>query len=86
MIHLGLYYMDKASLHFEGHISSNQHINLIGNMIYFSAMTVFTVGFGDIVPVGWSKVFVVIQSFIGYLLPAAFLVSGFNSANGKDIR
>ena len=51
--------------------------HFIGNIIYFSAMTMLSVGYGDIVPSGGiTKFFAIVQALIGYLLPAAFIVSG----------
>ncbi|RFU68177.1 two pore domain potassium channel family protein [Peribacillus saganii] len=41
---------------------------------YFSTITMFSVGYGDIVPIGLGRLFAVVQAFIGYTLPAAFVV------------
>ncbi|PKR76969.1 hypothetical protein CEY16_14285 [Halalkalibacillus sediminis] len=41
--------------------------------IYFSGVTLMTVGYGDITPVGIGRVIALMEAFIGYLLPAAFL-------------
>lgn len=41
---------------------------------YFSAMTMFSVGYGDISPIGVGRMIATIQAFIGYTLPAAFVI------------
>ncbi|MDQ0220822.1 two pore domain potassium channel family protein [Peribacillus cavernae] len=41
---------------------------------YFSAMTMFSVGYGDVSPVGIGRIIAAIEAFIGYSLPAAFLI------------
>ncbi|WP_108670558.1 ion channel [Peribacillus acanthi] len=42
--------------------------------LYFSGMTMFSVGYGDLVPIGIGRPISAIQAFIGYTLPAAFVV------------
>lgn len=41
---------------------------------YFSAMTLFSVGYGDISPIGIGRMIAIVQAFIGYTLPAAFVI------------
>ena len=41
---------------------------------YFSAMTMFSVGYGELIPIGLGRIIATIQAFIGYTLPAAFVV------------
>lgn len=41
---------------------------------YFSAMTMFSVGYGDINPIGIGRMIATVQAFIGYTLPAAFVI------------
>lgn len=41
---------------------------------YFSAMTMFSVGYGDISPIGMGRMIATIQAFIGYALPVAFVI------------
>lgn len=41
---------------------------------YFSAMTMFSVGYGDISPIGMGRMIATVQAFIGYTLPAAFVI------------
>lgn len=47
------------------------------DIIYFSAITMLSVGYGDIVPVGMGRIFAIVQALIGFLLPAAFVMSTF---------
>ncbi|NIK11567.1 ion channel [Alkalibacillus sp. S2W] len=40
--------------------------------IYFSGVTLMTIGYGDITPVGIGRAIALVEAFIGFLLPAAF--------------
>jgi potassium channel LctB len=40
---------------------------------YFSAMTLFSVGYGDIYPTGIGRMIAVFEALIGYTIPAAFV-------------
>lgn len=40
---------------------------------YFSAMTLFSVGYGDIYPMGVGRMIAVFEALIGYTIPAAFV-------------
>ncbi|GER67188.1 LCTB protein [Weizmannia acidilactici] len=42
--------------------------------MYLSAVTLFSVGYGDIVPIGAARILIVIEALIGYTIPAAFVV------------
>ncbi|RFU69386.1 potassium channel family protein [Bacillus sp. V59.32b] len=55
---------------------------------YFSAMTMFSVGYGDVSPVGIGRIIAAIEAFIGYSLPAAFLIRAvidFEPYDRKDV-
>lgn len=59
-------------------VESNQSIGLdffsrLVTFIYFSGVTLFSVGYGDIAPIGISRVVVVLEALIGYAIPAAFV-------------
>jgi potassium channel LctB len=41
---------------------------------YFSAITLLSVGYGDIVPIGIGRWIAIIEALLGYALPAAFVV------------
>ncbi|QED46962.1 ion channel [Cytobacillus dafuensis] len=40
---------------------------------YFSAVTLFSVGYGDIAPIGIGRMISVLEALIGYTIPAAFV-------------
>lgn len=42
--------------------------------IYFSGVTLLTIGYGDISPVGMGRFVALIEALIGYILPAAFVL------------
>lgn len=42
--------------------------------LYFSGVTLMTIGYGDIVPVGLGRLIAVVESLIGYVLPTAFVL------------
>lgn len=41
--------------------------------IYFSGVTLLTIGYGDIVPIGVGRIVALVEALIGYLLPTAFV-------------
>lgn len=45
----------------------------LGTYIYFSAVTLFSVGYGDIAPIGIGRLIAMIEALIGYTIPAAFV-------------
>ena len=49
----------------------------LGSLIhsfYFSGVTILTIGYGDIVPIGIGRLVALIQALIGYVLPTAFVL------------
>jgi len=48
---------------------------LLQSVVYFSAVTLLSVGYGDITPIGIGRWIAVIEAMIGYLLPATFFIS-----------
>jgi potassium channel LctB len=51
--------------------------------LYFSAITLFSVGYGDITPFGWARAVSIIEAMIGYLLPAVLVVRFFDSVKSS---
>ncbi|WP_230199498.1 ion channel [Bacillus testis] len=47
---------------------------MLETSIYFSTMTMFSVGYGDLTPIGIGRMIATVQAFVGYVLPAAFFV------------
>lgn len=55
--------------------------------LYFSGVTILSIGYGDLVPVGKARFFAVIQAAIGFLLPTAFFIRVLREkedSNGED--
>lgn len=53
-----------------------EEVSPMGTLIhsmYFSGVTLLTIGYGDIVPIGIGRVIALIEALIGYLLPTAFV-------------
>ncbi|GGP17003.1 potassium channel family protein [Oceanobacillus neutriphilus] len=42
--------------------------------IYFSGVTILTLGYGDLAPVGIGRIIAISEALIGYILPAAFVL------------
>ncbi|MFA1822046.1 potassium channel family protein [Virgibacillus oceani] len=54
-----------------------RQVNILGSIIhsmYFSGVTMLTIGYGDITPIGIGRFIAVIQALIGYILPTAFVL------------
>lgn len=52
-------------------------VDIIGALIhsfYFSGVTLLTIGYGDIVPIGIGRLIALIEALIGYILPTAFVL------------
>ncbi|MBN8236089.1 two pore domain potassium channel family protein [Halobacillus kuroshimensis] len=52
--------------------------------IYFSGVTLFTVGYGDMLPVGAGKWLAILEAMIGYTLPAALAAKVWQSNKKRD--
>ncbi len=48
-------------------------VNQLETGFYFSAVTLFSVGYGDIAPIGIGRIIAVVEALIGYTIPAAFV-------------
>ncbi|WP_249315722.1 potassium channel family protein [Bacillus sp. FJAT-49711] len=49
----------------------------LATSLYLSAITLFSVGYGDVVPVGLGRLLVMVEALLGYTIPAAFVVRSF---------
>lgn len=61
--------------HHSSLIHQQQHLDLFTRSIYFSVTTLFTVGYGDLTPFGFSRAMAIIESMIGYILPYAIVLN-----------
>jgi potassium channel LctB len=62
--------------------SSDGFLERLGTYIYFSGITLFSVGYGDIAPVGIGRIIAIIEALIGYAIPTAFVAQAvFNRDN-----
>src|SRR5699024_1667780 len=41
---------------------------------YFSGVTMLTIGYGDVIPLGVGRLFALLQALIGFILPTAFVL------------
>lgn len=54
-----------------------RHVSMVGTLIhsfYFSGVTLLTIGYGDIIPVGIGRFIALIEALLGYILPTAFVL------------
>jgi potassium channel LctB len=49
-------------------------LHILGSTLYFSAITLLSVGYGDITPIGIGRWFAILEALIGYIIPATFVV------------
>lgn len=52
--------------------------------LYFSGVTILSIGYGDLVPVGPARFFAILQAGIGLLLPTAFFVRALHEWEGNS--
>ncbi|WP_326032260.1 potassium channel family protein [Virgibacillus pantothenticus] len=57
-----------------GELRQGGVLDSIGHAVYFSGVTMLTIGYGDITPVGIGRFIALIQALIGYILPTAFVL------------
>lgn len=69
----GIYLVEGGELRQVGPIGSLIH------SMYFSGVTMLTIGYGDITPIGIGRLLAVIEALIGYILPTAFVIHFVNS-------
>ncbi|SDW80443.1 potassium channel LctB [Marinococcus luteus] len=54
------------------------------NCLYFSGVTILSVGYGDLVPVGTARAFALLQAALGLLLPTAYFMKALGSSQNKE--
>jgi potassium channel LctB len=91
LISFGLLY---TVLHIEGiPVLVENGVELTGNYftifthsVYFSAVTILTVGYGDVTPVGIGRVIAMAEALIGFVMPAAFVVRVVLHMDGREAK
>lgn len=66
-----------------------REVSVLGSLthsLYFSGVTLMTVGYGDITPIGIGRVLALIEALIGYILPAAFFLKIWQSSYGRETK
>jgi potassium channel LctB len=56
---------------------SGSFLERLHTSLYFSGITLFTVGYGDLVPSGIGRWIALVEAWLGYTIPAAFVVKTF---------
>jgi len=62
-------------------------VNIFGSLVhslYFSGVTLLTIGYGDVTPVGVARLIAVVEALIGYILPAAFVLRIIRSGKKEE--
>ncbi|PYZ97781.1 metal transporter [Alteribacter lacisalsi] len=52
--------------------------------LYYSGVTLLSIGYGDMVPVGPARFISVVQAGLGVLLPAAYFLKAFGNTSSKE--
>ncbi len=68
----------------EGYWQGHSQLDRLGHAIYFSGVTLMTVGYGDVSPIGIGKYIALSEAMLGYILPSAFFVRVLNDANRSN--
>ncbi|MFD3448080.1 ion channel [Microbacteriaceae bacterium 4G12] len=61
----------------DGQALNVHSFQMIEVCMYFSAITLLSVGYGDITPIGIGRWIVIVEALVGYTMPAAFVVHTF---------
>ncbi len=65
----------------DGELKRLSPFETLAHSFYFSGVTLMTVGYGDITPIGWGRLLALLEALIGYILPPAFFLLRF----GKEM-
>lgn len=63
-----------------------RQVGVLGSLIhsmYFSGVTLLTIGYGDITPIGIGRLIALVEALIGYILPTAFVLRLVQTSNGN---
>ena len=58
----------------DGKLLMNHSFALVEICLYFSAITLLSVGYGDVTPIGIGRWIAIVEALIGYTMPFAFVV------------
>jgi potassium channel LctB len=77
------------SLFLNGHVVvqdtvNNRTVSHFSDYVYFSGVTLLSVGYGDLVPLGVTRIFSLLEASLGLLLPSAFFLTAWNNSNQSD--
>lgn len=77
VIYLALDFMGLGSISdlYSSTSHQEQPLDLLTRSLYFSFITLFAVGYGDMVPLGLSKGVAIIEAAIGYILPYVIILN-----------
>jgi potassium channel LctB len=77
LVYLSIIFLGNPILVENGRLLIEPFHDLLQTTIYFSAVTLFSVGYGDIVPIGYGRWIATFEALVGYILPAIFVLSSF---------
>ncbi|WP_421383953.1 ion channel [Bacillus salacetis] len=60
-----------------GDVIQGDFLDHLFTCLYFSGVTLFSVGYGDVTPIGIGRGIALIESWLGYTIPAAFVIKTF---------
>jgi potassium channel LctB len=61
----------------DGRVIQGDFLDHLFTCLYFSGVTLFSVGYGDITPIGIGRGIALVESWLGYTIPAAFVIKTF---------
>lgn len=71
---LDYYHIGQIVDHYSNSNHQEQWLDRFTRSVYFSAITLMSVGYGDITPFGWSKAIAIIEAMMGYILPTILVI------------
>ena len=66
------------------HYASLSLLEQLYECFYFSGVTMLTIGYGDLAPVGLGRILALVQALIGFILPTAFVMQFVHMQKNKD--
>ncbi|MDR4887258.1 potassium channel family protein [Fredinandcohnia sp. QZ13] len=71
---LDLLDLGKVHDHYASVSHQEQSLDIVTRSLYFSAITLLSVGYGDVTPFGISRAVAIVEALIGYLLPVVIVI------------